>query len=748
MTSSSLPPAAAAVPSQSMSHEYTLRCDDADVENSAPAPRHHHHHLRKLLLADDIEHAKATVLATATAATLGDERAAVSAMVTATETAVMNDVLRGEVAADKSAVAAVYAARLDLGLEGSQGGGGASISTDATERGGGAPCSSSPDSAEALNDVGFSKDGWESLGATTTTTTTTTTCTATEGTENQNAPPPPPRFVGSASQHDAGARAASGTTSTPPVASKPPTVTFSADVLAAEEEVEDAEEDVFYAGGTQAWAPDDGTDDDGDAEADEDEEGDAFDWTGGTQAMPPPASPSLEVAAAGTGAVPASVARAEDAPKTASSPKPGQPGFLRVAAKPAAVRRLSARAHDPPATTRDAAEERPAASPLATAPPPVAASDPYSVDVVLSSCAPATGNTQPPACTPAQDVMCSLIPSTFPPPGLQTRGGAGGATMTPSTLGGSPAMPLHLVAAEAAATREEAPPPTAAKTKTTTTATVESTLPPTAPRFDARGADENADDEVPMSIAASPGAGKRLPARVRGLAAAAAISARERRNVNLGGLAGMSLSLGPPNDEDDDDGDDDVVDASAKFDVAAGANGALAETLPSFATETQPPADGKSAEKQTQSMTSNVVETQAPTAEGRRNDATADAETRAAGDDPVHPVLSIVPARDVRGGAAARAKRARGRRSRGRVGRRRRGRGAPSHGRYRIPRRLRDGVAAGQGRRRGRGWSVHVTGGGGGREGENERERERERERDGRRRGRAVAVRVHGSFQV
>ena len=191
-----------------------------------------------------------------------------------------------------------------------------------------------------------------------------------------------------------------------------------------EEEVEDAEEDVFYAGGTQAWAPDDGTDDDGDAEADEDEEGDAFDWTGGTQAMPPPASPSLEVAAAGTGAVPASVARAEDAPKTASSPKPGQPGFLRVAAKPAAVRRLSARAHDPPATTRDAAEERPAASPLATAPPPVAASDPYSVDVVLSSCAPATGNTQPPACTPAQDVMCSLIPSTFPPPGLQTRGGA------------------------------------------------------------------------------------------------------------------------------------------------------------------------------------------------------------------------------------------------------------------------------------------------------------------------------------
>ena len=343
-----------------------------------------------------------------------------------------------------------------------------------------------------------------------------------------------------------------------------------------EEEVGDAEEDVFYAGGTQAWAPDDGTDDDGDAEADEDEEGDAFDWTGGTQAMPPPASPSLEVAAAGTGAVPASVARAEDAPKTASSPKPGQPGFLRVAAKPAAVRRLSARAHDPPATTRDAAEERPAASPLATAPPPVAASDPYSVDVVLSSCAPATGNTQPPACTPAQDVMCSLIPSTFPPPGLQTRGGAGGATMTPSTLGGSPAMPLHLVAAEAAATREEAPPPTAAKTKTTTTATVESTLPPTAPRFDARGADENADDEVPMSIAASPGAGKRLPARVRGLAAAAAISARERRNVNLGGLAGMSLSLGPPNDLDDDDGDDDVVDASAKFDVAAGANGALA----------------------------------------------------------------------------------------------------------------------------------------------------------------------------
>ena len=148
-----------------------------------------------------------------------------------------------------------------------------------------------------------------------------------------------------------------------------------------------------------------------------------------------------------------------------------------------------------------------------------------------------------------------------------------------------------------------------------------------------------------MSIAASPGAGKRLPARVRGLAAAATISARERRNVNLGGLAGMSLSLGPPNDLDDDDGDDDVVDASAKFDVAAGANGALAETLPSFATETQPPADGKSAEKQTQSMTSNVVETQAPTAEGRRNDATADAETRAAGDDPFTPFsLSYQPA--------------------------------------------------------------------------------------------------------
>ena len=108
---------------------------------------------------------RAEVLANAERATRGDELAAVSAMVTATETEALRRVA-GAVDADvqppdvdKSVLAAVFAARRRLGLEP-----GATVFGPSDRSGGpsSAPASTGPDTNEALADVGYSELGWES----------------------------------------------------------------------------------------------------------------------------------------------------------------------------------------------------------------------------------------------------------------------------------------------------------------------------------------------------------------------------------------------------------------------------------------------------------------------------------------------------------------------------------------------------------------------------------------------------------
>ena len=110
----------------------------------------------------------------------GDERAAVSAMVTATETAALHEAVRADAAevaaaadadadADRTALAVVFHARRRLGLEAAD----ATVSGlfgvgSAPARSGADPSqlSSGPDTAEALADVGYSAEaGWESLAA-------------------------------------------------------------------------------------------------------------------------------------------------------------------------------------------------------------------------------------------------------------------------------------------------------------------------------------------------------------------------------------------------------------------------------------------------------------------------------------------------------------------------------------------------------------------------------------------------------
>lgn len=384
---------------------------------------------RPRLTAPALEALSAEVLAIAVSATEGNETAAVSAMLTATETAVLNLTLddrdfstrsaaagpstakaatgetdtapgsrdegKGE-GADKQAqmrsiLAAVFGARRDMGLEpqcqegdvifGTKEDGPGSEQDTRVVQGNEDFIDSSPstwpESEEVLRDVGYSKDGWESLGGTTTedwmsgSERTEGWRSGVDGAEGSSygggaghgggfgngddadrvsqlaqsasvAAAPTPSFsfpvpdsaeAGRPARMHARADASGAPLSstirpsTTPLAdseglragaaeggSTRHVVTFATEVtghgltldetqategvLLAESEAEpgeyhegmeedEEEEDPFPGGGTQAWAPADEEEED-DFEADDAEEDDAFDWVGGTQAIPPP----------------------------------------------------------------------------------------------------------------------------------------------------------------------------------------------------------------------------------------------------------------------------------------------------------------------------------------------------------------------------------------------------------------------------------------------------------------------------
>ena len=171
-----------------------------------------------------------------------------------------------------------------------------------------------------------------------------------------------------------------------------------------------------------------------------------------------------------------------------------------------------------------------------------------------------------------------------------TRGGGGGRDDDTIHGRGSAPMQIEAVAAAAAAARGKRP--------------------RRRPRGDVREGDvrvaldsqtADAEDEVPLSAVASPDARPRVGG---GAALAAAMNARRRRQ-DLG-MAGMSLSLGPPTEAE-------RADAEADAEADAAGNRKPLDRLIGALGETQAPdpaSHGPSQPRETQTMTSSVVETQ------------------------------------------------------------------------------------------------------------------------------------------
>jgi len=505
---------------------------------------------------------RADVLAAAEGAMRGDEVAAVSAMVTATETAALREALAGGVGlgtatpasegeTGAATTAAVFGARRRLGLEvgamaarevfgDSRNTFGVSKS-EATE----AP-SSWPGSASALAALGYSEGGWESAGK-------STAATATEPENEWRAP-------GDGASQPAMSRATRPGDEPQPAEADvaEPTALEDGPAVSEREDEEDEEDAGDWAiGGTQIETvpTDDASDDEENAEEED---------VGGTQIAPE----EEDVGVGDAGDVPTTASpapsRHRPSPAPSRSPVGPPPSFLRLASKPAATlpRRLSA---DSPAAETPGSLWTAAAASAGFKTPPggracadgasakvaVAATSPFPLSapadkadrregVPETAAAPSespktssleaatkpssrpsdrpSGPSDPggradraetdvpstlPGCTPAE-VMCSYIPSTFP----QSKA----PTLTESSAGGE-AAPVEAVAAAAAAAAEEA--------------------------------EEVPLSEVPLSVAMSPGA-KPRPAATGG-ALAAAMRARRRRHELA--AAGASLSLGPPADD-------------------------------------------------------------------------------------------------------------------------------------------------------------------------------------------------------
>ena len=151
---------------------------------------------------DDVDALRREVLSVAEAATRGDEIAAVSAMVTSAETAAVREAMAADVpdaaqddhdddhatdeheqpqpppSVGKNAVAATFGARRRLNLEAVDLGaadvwGALSGGSQRADR----SLSAGPDTQDALRDVGYSENGFESIDNRTATLTTTTTTT-------------------------------------------------------------------------------------------------------------------------------------------------------------------------------------------------------------------------------------------------------------------------------------------------------------------------------------------------------------------------------------------------------------------------------------------------------------------------------------------------------------------------------------------------------------------------------------------
>ena len=495
----------------------------------------------------------------------GDEVAAVSAMVTATETAALREALaggvglgtatpasEGETGAATTAAVFGFGARRRLGLEvgamaarevfGDSRNTATGVSkSEATE----AP-SSWPGSASALAALGYSEGGWESAGK-------STAATATEPENEWRAPgdgASQPAMSRATRPGDEPLAEAEADVAEPTALEDGPAVSERED----EEDEEDAGD--WAIGGTQIETvpTDDASDDEENAEEED---------VGGTQIAPE----EEDVGVGDAGDVPTTASpapsRHRPSPAPSRSPVGPPPSFLRLASKPAATlpRRLSA---DSPAAETPGSLWTAAAASAGFKTPPggracadgastkvaVAATSPFPLSapadkadrregVPETAAAPSespktssleaatkqssrpsdrpSGPSDPggradraetdvpptlPGCTPAE-VMCSYIPSTFP----QSKA----PTLTESSAGGE-AAPVEAVAAAAAAAAE---------------------------------AEEVPLSEVPLSVAMSPGA-KPRPAATGG-ALAAAMRARRRRHELA--AAGASLSLGPPADD-------------------------------------------------------------------------------------------------------------------------------------------------------------------------------------------------------
>ena len=325
---------------------------------------------------EDVGALRREVLEVAEAATRGDEIAAVSAMVTAAETAALREAMGGphvppdhprdpsedEIRPDpppededKNAVAATFGARRRLNLEAVDHG--ADVWRGSSVLGGGvrgarlasASLSAGPDTQEALRDLGYSSRGWESVEA--------SECDRSAATPGYAAGGPPSTID------------SQGLSAAPRVSdgegTQRKTVTFSLEPEEARErererkperepdglegededdEDDDDEDDDEAILATQAWDPA-ADDEDDDEEGDEDEEGEdddeAFAFAGGTQAAPP------------------------ESPGTRAAPSPcsqsPRPGLLRIREKPASA--LSNRQADP--ATASPYSDRPANPPKA-----------------------------------------------------------------------------------------------------------------------------------------------------------------------------------------------------------------------------------------------------------------------------------------------------------------------------------------------------------------------------------------------
>ena len=542
---------------------------------------------------------RADVLAAAEGALRGDEVAAVSAMVTATETAALREVLEGDArlgtatAASKgetgaAAAAAAFGARRRLGLEvGALAetevfGGGVPVSrsrsrSEATE----AP-SSWPGSASALAALGYSEGGWESAGK-------SATATATEpendGDANVSRAPgdgasqPAGQLASrrAARSGDSGRRA--GEEPSPARLDEPRPSgadSFRAASAALEDgptaseregEAEDEAEDGDWAtGGTQIEIvpADDTSEDDEDKDSDADEAAKEED-VGGTQIAPEEEDVDVH-----------DTTRHQNSPVRSRSPAGPPPSFLRLASKPAATlpRRLSADAPvvETPGSLWTAAA---ASAGFKTPPGGHARADGAGAKVAVAATSPF------PLSAPAAKASAEVVPETAAAPSESQKTSSREAATKPVEPSNRPSGPLG---PNGCADRAEtdAPqtlpggtpaevmcsyipstfPQTKAPTLTESSTGCEAAPVAAVAAAAAAAAEEEVPlSEVPLSVAMSPGA---KPLGATGSALAAAMRARRRRHDLA--AAGASLSLGPPTDEAEP-----LPFSSARADAGAGA---------------------------------------------------------------------------------------------------------------------------------------------------------------------------------